>query len=146
MTRAVTRRKALFLALVAIAASASACKKRVGLCARCHMKIADEAHEIEIEWADGNKSQYDSVVCAVYGWQNPSLVSPKRMTVHEYYTGEPRDAAGLVFVQGSDVPSTMGDDYVPVDPANVKKFEADHGGHDMRLGEIKLGARQKDST
>ena len=68
------------------------------------------------------------------------------MTVHEYYTGEPRDAAGLVFVQGSDVPSTMGDDYVPVDPANVKKFEADHGGHDMRLGEIKLGARQKDST
>ena len=138
------RGSAAILALFVI--GAGACKSKVGLCARCHMKIADESHKTEIEWIDGNKSQYDSVVCAVFQWQNPGPVSPKRMTVHEYYTSNARDAADLAFVQGSNVPSSMGDDYVPVDPANVKKFEADHGGHDMRLSDIKLDALQKDST
>ena len=144
MTAVATRGTAVFLALIAI--GAGACKPKIGLCARCHMKIADDAHKTEIEWVDGNKSQYDSVVCAVVQWQNPGHVSPKRMTVHEYYTGDARDAADMSFVQGSNVPSSMGDDFVPVDPANVKKFEADHGGHDMRLGDIKLDALQKEST
>lgn len=144
MTGVATRNSLLILALIAI--GAGACKPKIGLCARCHMKIADEAHKTEVEWGDGNKSQYDSVACAVYAWQNPGLLSPKRMMVHEYYTGDARDAADMVFVQGSNVPSSMGDDFVPVDPANAKKFEADHGGHDMRLGEIKLDALQKDSS
>ena len=139
-----TRGGAVILALIAI--GASACKPKVGLCARCHMKITDEAHDTRIEWSSGNESHYDSIVCAVFQWKNPELGSPKRMTVHEYYTGEARDAADMAFVQGSDVSSPMGHDFVPVDPANVKKFEADHGGHDMRLGEIKLDALQGDSS
>ena len=144
MTGAMTRESIAILALMAIAAGA--CKSKVGVCARCHMRIADETHATEIEWSDGHKSQYDSVVCAVFQWQNHAATPPARMTVHEYYTGEARNGADMAFVQGSNVPSTMGDDFVPVDPANVKKFETDHGGHDMRLGEIKLDALQKDST
>ena len=144
MSGVAKRGSVLILALIAI--GGGACKPKIGLCARCHMKIADPSHKTEIEWSDGSKSQYDSVLCAVYAWQNPRLVSPKRMTVHEYYTSDARDAADMTFVQGSNVPSSMGDDYVPVDPTNVKKFEADHGGRDMRLGDIKLDALQKDST
>lgn len=133
-----------FVVLAAIALLA--CKK-TDTCAKCHMTIDPSSpHTTEIEWADGSRSRFDSVVCAVTLWQNPRGPKPKKMTVHEYYTSDPRDAADVLFVRGSDVTSAMGDDFVAVDPANAKKFETDHGGKDQRLGDIVLDPLQKDGT
>ncbi len=63
---------------------------------------------------------------------------PSQMLVHEYYSSAWVDASKIVFVQKSDVKGPMGDDYIAVDPANLKKFQNDHGGNTFTLSPITL--------
>ena len=105
-----------------------------------------DLHETEITYADGTTSKFDSAICAITFWQNPrGGVVPKSMQLHEYYSGKPCDAAEVMFVHDSDVTGPMGNDYVAVDPTNVKKFEADHGGKELHLRDIKLDVPQEQS-
>jgi hypothetical protein len=125
----------------------AACSRQVDTCARCHMAIkAGDFHETEITYADGTTSKFDSAVCAITVWQHPSSGAvPKTMRVHEYYGGNTRDAFEMTFVHDSDVIGPMGNDFIAVDAANVKKFQTDHGGKAFQLGEIKLDALQEQS-
>jgi nitrous oxide reductase accessory protein NosL len=125
----------------------AACSRKSEMCARCHMVISSgDLHETEITYADGTTSKFDSAVCAITVWQNPrGGAVPKTMQLHEYYSGNVRDASEVMFIHNSDVTGPMGDDYVAVDPSNVKKFETDHGGKEFHLRDIKLEAPQEQS-
>lgn len=94
------------------------------VCKRCHMKITPtDPYRSALVYSDGTSASFDSITCALRSY-SPAV---KTLRVHEYYSGQERDAQELVFVQGSDVTGPMAGDYLPVDPANAKKFEADHG-------------------
>jgi hypothetical protein len=125
----------------------AACSRKVEMCARCHMAITSgDLHETEITYADGTTLKFDSAICAIAFWQNPrGGAVPKSMQLHEYYSGNARDAAEVMFVHDSDVNGPMGNDFVAVDPSNVKKFETDHGGKEFRLRDIRLEVPQEQS-
>lgn len=95
-------------------------------------------HAADIRWSDDSHSKFDSAMCATYVWEsaNPPGLTPSNMWVHEYYSGKLVDASTIVFVQQSDVKGPMGDEDVAVDPANLKKFQSDHGGNTFKLSEI----------
>ncbi|MEO7112648.1 MAG: nitrous oxide reductase accessory protein NosL [Polyangiaceae bacterium] len=124
-----------------------ACSRKAEMCARCHMALkSGSIHETEITYADGTIAKFDSAVCAITVWQHPPPGAvPKSMTLHEYYSGKPRDASEVMFVHDSDVTGPMGNDFIAVDESNVKKFEADHGGKEFRLRDIKLDGSQEQS-
>ncbi|HEX7664639.1 MAG TPA: hypothetical protein VF407_09015 [Polyangiaceae bacterium] len=114
-----------FVGVHALVVGACAKKEDPTLCAHCHMKIAPtDPFRTTLVRSSGKTSSYDSLVCAL----GPDYsIDVKSTRVIEYYSGVERDANELVFVQGSDVASPMPDDWVPVDKANAKKFETDHG-------------------
>ncbi len=116
-------KRALFSAL-ALGLVLSCAKDDAVVCKRCHMKITStDPYRSVLVYTDGTQASFDSITCALRSYSS----TVKTLRVHEYYSGQERDAQGLVFVQGSDVTGAMADDYLPVDPANVKKFETDHG-------------------
>jgi hypothetical protein len=125
----------------------AACSRKVEMCARCHMALkSGDVHETEITYADGTSAKFDSAVCAITVWQHPPPGAvPKSMTLHEYYSGNARDASEVMFVHDSDVSGPMGNDFIAVDASNVKKFEADHGGKEFPLRDIKLEGSQEQS-
>jgi hypothetical protein len=117
-----------------------ACHRKVEVCARCHMTITPgDLHTTVIVWNDGSNSKFDSATCATSLWQIPPTgLTPSQMLVHEYYSGTSLDASKIVFVQKSDVKGPMGDEYVAVDPANLKKFQTDHGGTTFTLNQMTI--------
>lgn len=131
------------VAIILVLCGFSACQRKAEMCARCHMALkAGDVHRSEITYANGSTAQFDSAICAITTWQQPPPgLTPKSLQVHEYYSGSARDGAAVTFVKGTDVPSTMGDDLVAVDPANLKKFQADHGGTALTLTEIEEPSR-----
>ena len=120
--------------------SIAACSRKNEMCARCHMALTPgDLHNTEIVYTNGTGAKFDSAICAITIWQHaPQGSVPKSMTVHEYYDGALRDATEVLFVRGTDVTGPMGDDFIAIDPNNLKKFQTDHGGKSFKLAEIKL--------
>jgi nitrous oxide reductase accessory protein NosL len=114
-----SRRHVLFALVLA-----AACSRTGDRCAFCGMKI-DPASAFRAELVrDGKTRAFDAPRCA-FG-ARLAEGSSDRLRVQEYYDRAWRDAAEVRFVVKSDVQGPMGPDLVPVDPARVTKFIADH--------------------
>ncbi|MEO8874898.1 MAG: nitrous oxide reductase accessory protein NosL [Polyangiaceae bacterium] len=140
-----TRRMFQIATLGLIFTAVTACSKPRSTddsCARCHMTIKPgDLHVTYITYADGSDAHFDATICALHLWQHPPAGhTPRAMRVHEYYDGGMRNAANIMLVRDSDVAGPMGADYIAVDPANLKKFQADHGGTAFKLADIKLAS------
>ncbi len=113
-------------------------------CPVCAMPIAkhvDTAAAVEL--VHGRTFYFCGNGCALRSWLDPKEhlgcgpEQRRRLMVRDYYSGKPVDAAGQLFVVGSDVMGPMGPMPVAVSPPQRKVFVERHGGTEtFRLSEI----------
>lgn len=125
--------------LIALVVATAGCRgKPEERCATCGMRI-DEASTFRAELDTPQGSlRFDSPRCALVARHDRGGGT---LHVREFYSGESRDGASVVFVEGSDVLGPMGKDLVPVEEAKADKFKKDHGGtRVMKLAEAEAAA------
>jgi len=100
-------------------------------CAQCGMYV-----DLAPRWnagaldASGAEVRFDSPKCMLRWTRSERGAGARDVWVTEYYTQQRQPLEGIVFVVGSDLPSPMGNDLVPVGDAEMAaRFVADHGGH-----------------
>ena len=106
---------------------------RCPVCAMTVKKHAKFASAIQLE--DDTTYYFCGTGCMLRTWLHPEvfLNKPKqalrRGVVQDYFTGEQRDAAGVIWVVGSDVVGPMGPAIVPLsDEKSAETFQQRHGG------------------
>lgn len=98
-------------------------------CAQCGMFV-DLAPQWMAERRGEDIERYDTPKCALRAG------GTSRLHLREYYSQEFRATDDLVFVAGSDVIGPMGDDLVPLDPAQLEHFIEDHGGRAVQPSQV----------
>ncbi len=85
--------------------------------------------EADLVAQDGTTKRFDTPRCGLRALlESEHAGGHATLRVHEFYSGEVRDAKDVVFVVGSDVTGPMGKEIVPADPSRAAKLSADHGG------------------
>lgn len=121
-------------------------------CPVCAMRVADHPEFASaIQRRDGTTFYFCGTGCMLRAWLHPEtfLGSPRseleRGVVQEYFTGQVRNAADVVWVAGSDVVGPMGPALVPLaDEVSVEKFRQRHGGKaTFELAELDDGLWQQ---
>jgi nitrous oxide reductase accessory protein NosL len=106
---------------------------RCPVCAMRPKQHAKFASAIELK--DGTTYYFCGTGCMLRTWLHPDAFvgaareQLKRAVVREYFSGDHVDAAGVVWVTGSDVVGPMGPAIVPLaDEQAAETFKKRHGG------------------
>jgi nitrous oxide reductase accessory protein NosL len=114
-------------------------------CPVCAMRVtAHEKFASAIELDSGATYYFCGTGCLLRSWLHPEVFlgversRVKRAVVRDYFTGKQIDAAGAVWIAGSDVVGPMGPAIVPLaDEQAAETFKRRHGGrHRFRLAEL----------
>ncbi len=111
-------------------------------CPLCAMAPANHLKTAAAVVAGSNTYYTCGNGCALKAWFRPKAhlgasVSPTRLVVQDYFSGDDVDAAEMVFVFGSDVLGPMGPMPVAVRPDELETFQKRHGGtKTFRLAEL----------
>lgn len=104
-------------------------------CPVCAMTTADKKLGSAIELDDGRTWYTCGTGCLLKCWLHPEVFlgagdhKVRRAVTTEFFSGEHRDAAAVVWIAGSDVVGPMGPMMVPVaDDAAAARFRERHGG------------------
>jgi hypothetical protein len=136
---AVSSRRGLLLASLALVLCASMACKKEARCKNCGMRIDPQsAWRAELVGDDGSLTTFDTPRCALQSWRSGKTPA-KSVRVLDYYDRRTLDGSAVRFVVGGDVVGPMGPDLVPVDLARVGKFLQDHGAERaLRVEEVTL--------
>ena len=115
-------------------------------CPLCAMKVIKYPRfSCAIQLKDGRTFYFCSAGCLIRSWLHPDYFlgvpadTLRRAVVREYFSGEPVDAASVIWVAGSDVVGPMGPAVVPLrdEPRFLTAFKRRHGGSaTFRLPEL----------